>query len=109
MYFDFEEFYLYFSSTKSNKFLVFTEPMSDFPRQDEHIFHDDSFDNEHIFLISSLEPWYGYILIYLQTLNLPQHILRDDRRRIRAIKQKTTSLSMKRCSVERWMLFFIVV
>jgi hypothetical protein len=38
--------------------------------------------DEHIFLISSLDPWYGDILIYLQTLKLPQHLSRDDRRRI---------------------------
>jgi hypothetical protein len=28
------------------------------------------------------DPWYGDILIYLQTLKLPQHLSRDDRRRI---------------------------
>jgi hypothetical protein len=56
--------------------------MSDFPRKDEDIFHDDSFMDEHIFLISSSDPWYGDILIYLQTLKLPQHLSRDDRRRI---------------------------
>lgn len=31
----------------------------------------------------SLDPWYGDILIYIQTLKLPQHLSRDDRRRIR--------------------------
>jgi hypothetical protein len=57
--------------------------MSNFPGLDEDIFHDDSFQNENIFLISSLDPWYGDILIYLQTLKLPQHMSRDDRRCIR--------------------------
>jgi len=57
--------------------------MSYFPRMDEDIFHDDSFIVEHILLISSSNPWYGDILIYLQTLKLPQHILRDKWRCIR--------------------------
>jgi hypothetical protein len=39
--------------------------------------------DEHIFPISSLDPWYGDILIYLQTLKFPQHLSRDDRWRIR--------------------------
>jgi hypothetical protein len=78
-----QEFDLDFASAKSKKSLVFAELMSDFPRLDEDIFHDDSFMDEHIFLISSLDPWYGDILIYLQTLKLPQHLSRDDRRRIR--------------------------
>jgi hypothetical protein len=78
-----QEFDLDFASAKSKKSLVFVELISDFPRLDEDIFHDDSFMDEHIFLISSLDPWYGDILIYLQTLKLPQHLSRDDRRRIR--------------------------
>jgi hypothetical protein len=77
------EFDLDFASAKSKKSLVFAELISDFPRLDEDIFHDDSFTDQHIFLISSSDPWYGDILIYLQTLKLSQHLPRDDRRRIR--------------------------
>ena len=75
-----QEFDLNFASTKSKKLLVFSELMLDFPRLDEDIFHDDSFTDEHIFLTSSSYTWYGDILIYLQTLNLPHHLLRDNRR-----------------------------
>jgi hypothetical protein len=64
---------------KSKKLLVFAELILDFPRLDEDIFHEDSVVDEHIFLISSLEPWNGDILIYLQTLKLPQCLSRDDR------------------------------
>jgi hypothetical protein len=67
----FQEFDLDFAFVKSNKSLVFAELMSDFPRLDEDIFHDDSFTDEHIFLISSSYPWYEYILIYLQIMKLP--------------------------------------
>jgi hypothetical protein len=72
----FQEFDLDFASVKSNKSLVFAKLMSKFPKLDENIFHDDSFMDEHIFLISYSYPWYGNILIYLQTLKLPQHLSR---------------------------------
>jgi hypothetical protein len=74
-----QEFDLDFASAKSKKSLVFVELISDFPRLDEDVIHNDSFVDEHIFLISSLDPWYGDILIYLQTLKLSQHLSRDDR------------------------------
>jgi hypothetical protein len=103
-----QEFDLDFVSAKSKKSLVFAELMSDFPRQDEDIVYDDSFVDENIFLISSLDPWYGDILIYLQTLKLPQHISRDDDD-VYAIKPKTTSLSVTLCIVEGWILFCVIV
>jgi hypothetical protein len=66
--FIFQEFDLNFTSAKSKKSLVFVELISYFSRIDEEIFHDDSFMYEHILLISSSDPCYGDILIYLQTL-----------------------------------------
>ena len=42
--------------------------------------HEDSFINEHIFLILTMDPWYGGIFIYLQTLKVPPHLSRDERR-----------------------------
>jgi hypothetical protein len=57
--------------------------MSYFLRKDEDIFHDDSLADENIFLISSSDPRYGDILIYFKTLNLSQHVSRDDQRPIR--------------------------
>jgi hypothetical protein len=50
---------------------------------DEDVIHVDSFVDEHIFLVSSSDPWYGDIVLYLQTLKFPQHLSRDDRRRVR--------------------------
>jgi hypothetical protein len=78
-----QEFDLDFVSIKSKKLLVFSKLISDFPRLDEEIIHVDSFGYEHIFLVSSSDPWYVYILIYLQTLNFSHHISRDNRQRIR--------------------------
>jgi hypothetical protein len=77
-----QEFDLYFSSAKCKKSLVFVEVMLDFPRLDGDIFHDDSFMDVHILLMSSSDPWYGDILIYIKTMKIPQHLSRDDRWRI---------------------------
>jgi hypothetical protein len=74
-----QEFDLDFASAKSKKLLVFSKLTSDFTRLDEDVIHDDSFTYKHFFLISSSNPWYGDILIYLQTSKLSQHLLRDDR------------------------------
>ena len=38
----------------------------------------DSFPNEFMFLISSTDPWYGYLLIYLQTQHFQLHLSHDD-------------------------------
>jgi hypothetical protein len=78
-----QEFNLNFAFGKSKKSLVFVELISEFPRLDEDIIHVDSFAYEHIFLVSLSNPWYGDIVLYLQTLKFPQHLSRDDRHRIR--------------------------
>jgi hypothetical protein len=69
-----QEFDLDFASSKSKKSLVFEELISDFPRLDEDVIHVDSFRDEHIFLVSSSDPWYGDILLYLQTLKFSHHL-----------------------------------
>jgi hypothetical protein len=78
-----QEFDLNFASVKSKKSLVFAKLISDFPRLDKNVIHVDSFLDEQIFLVSSSDPWYGDNVLYLQTLKFPQHLSRDDRRRIR--------------------------
>jgi hypothetical protein len=50
---------------------------------DEDFIHVDSFVDEPIFLVSSFDPWYGDIVLYLQTSKFPRHLPRDDRRSIR--------------------------
>jgi len=74
-----QEFNLDFASAKSKKSLVFDELMSEFPVENEEGEAVDSFFDEHIFLISSYEPWYKYILIYLQTFKFPPHYSIDER------------------------------
>ena len=70
-----QEFDLEFVSTKSKKLLFFVELISYFPNLDEEeVYHEDSFVDEHIFLISTMDPWYGDIIVYLQTLKVPTHL-----------------------------------
>jgi len=49
---------------KSKKYLVFAELISELPCEEE-IIHEENFPNENLFLISSQDPWYGDIIIYL--------------------------------------------
>ena len=69
-----QEFDLDFASAKSKKSLVFPDLISNFPRLDEDVIHVDSFVDEQILLVSSSDPWYGDIVLYLQTLNFPQDL-----------------------------------
>ena len=55
------------------KSLVFAELLLDLSRLDEDVIHEDSFVDEHLFLISSEDPWYGDVIVYLQTLKFPPH------------------------------------
>ena len=60
-----QEFDLKFVSTKLKKWLIFVELISDFPSEEEEEVCEDTFVNEHIFMISTLDSWYGDIIIYL--------------------------------------------
>ena len=60
-----QEFDLDFPSAKSKKYLVFAELITEFPVEEDVAIEEDSFPDEHIFLISTSDPWYGYILVYL--------------------------------------------
>ena len=61
------EFDLEFSKATSKKSLVFVELMCDLPCAIPEFEPNDSFSDEFLFLISTTDPWYGYLLIYLQT------------------------------------------
>ena len=74
-----QEFDLEFVSPKPNKSLIFTELISDFLSLKEEEVYEDTFVDEHIFLISNLDPWYGDIIVYLQMLKVPTHLSRDER------------------------------
>ena len=76
-----QEFDLEFLSTKSKKSFVFVELISELPCE-EDIVYEENFPNEHLFLISSQGPWYGDILIYLQTSKFPPAASMDERRKL---------------------------
>jgi hypothetical protein len=78
-----QEFDLEFSTPKSKKSLVFAELMIDLPRVIDESVVQDSLPDESLFLIDSSDPWYGDILIYLQTQCFHPQMSKDDRRRIR--------------------------
>ena len=75
-----QEFYLEFVLEKLKESLIFAKLISDFPSKEEEDVCEDTFVDEHIFLISTLYPWYGNIIIYLQTLKVPTHLSWDERR-----------------------------
>ena len=74
-----QEFDLEFVSAKSKKSLIFAELISYFSSEAEELVCEDTFVYGHIFLISTLHPLYGDIIIYLQTLKVPTHLSRDER------------------------------
>ena len=74
-----QEFDLEFISVKLKKLLIFVELISDFPNLEEKEVYEDSFVDEHIFLISTVDPWYGDIIMYFQTLKVPTHLSWDER------------------------------
>ena len=57
--------------------------MLDLPSLDEDEIHEDSFVDEHVFIILTVDPWYGDIIIYLQTLKVPPHLSWDESRCLR--------------------------
>ena len=73
-----EEFDLKFVLEKLKKSLIFAKLISDFPSEEQEEACEDTFVDEHIFLISTLDPWYKYIIIYLQTLKVPTHLSWDE-------------------------------
>ena len=74
-----QEFDLEFTKTTSKKSLVFAELMCDLPRATMETEPNDSLPDELLFLIRTIDPWYGYLIIYLQTQCFYPNIYHDDR------------------------------
>ena len=77
-----QEFDLQFAKATSKKSLVFAELMCDIPCALTDSKLSDSFLDESIFLISTTNPCYEYLIIYLQTQHFYPTISREDRHRI---------------------------
>ena len=78
-----QEFDLDFQSTKSKKSLFFAELIAKFLVEEDVAIEEDSFPDEHIFLISTSDPWYRDILIYLHNLKYLPAFLREEQRKLR--------------------------
>ena len=59
--------------------LVFAELIIEFPMEENVVVKEDSFPEEYIFFISTSNPWYRDILVYLQTLKYPAAFSREER------------------------------
>jgi hypothetical protein len=77
-----QEFDLEFAKSKAKKSLVFTELICDLPHADEDIEPRDSLPDETLFLIITSDPWYGDILLYLQSQCFQPNTSHEERRRI---------------------------
>lgn len=62
-----QEFDLEFIKSKSKKSLIFAEVLCDLPLSSNDLTSESSILDESLFLISSSDPWYEDILVYLQT------------------------------------------
>eukprot|EP00253_Pinus_taeda_P005158 PITA_05158 len=64
------------------KSMVFAELISELPCGEDTVY-EESFLDEHLFLISSLDPWYGDIIVYLQTSKFPSTFSKDECHKLR--------------------------
>jgi hypothetical protein len=72
-----------FVSAKSKKSLVFAQLISELSVKSGDVTPEESQIKGEFFMISSSDPWYGYILVYLHTLKCPTSTSHDEHRRIR--------------------------
>ena len=78
-----QKFDLDFQSAKSKKSLFFAELIAEFPVEEDIAIEEDSFLDEHILLISTSDPWYRDILVYLQNLKCPTTFSLEEWRKLR--------------------------
>lgn len=78
-----EEFDLEFTTAKSKKSLVFTEFLCSLPSNIAPSRLEDHTPDESLFLISTLDPWYRDIIVYLRMSSFRLDLLKDTRRHIR--------------------------
>jgi hypothetical protein len=78
-----QKYDLEFSTPKSKKALILTKIVTALPSDTTSAPVNTDFLDEHLFYITSDDPWYGDLLIYLQTQIFGNHLSRDDRLHIR--------------------------
>jgi hypothetical protein len=75
-----QEFDLEFTKAKAKKSLVFAELICALPHANENIEPRDSLPDESLFFINTSNPWYGDILLYLQTQRFQPNISHEEHR-----------------------------
>ena len=78
-----QEFDLEFTTAKSTKSLVFADLICSLPTDSVPSHSEDHIPNEMLFLIDTRDPWYGDIIVYLQTATFRSELDKAARRRIR--------------------------
>eukprot|EP00253_Pinus_taeda_P011565 PITA_11565 len=75
-----QKFDLEFTAAKSKKSLVFDKLLCSLPSTATSSQLEDSIPDETLFLISTLDPWYGDIIVYLQASSFHPETSKDARR-----------------------------
>lgn len=75
-----QEFNLDFSSPKTKKGLALVEFITSFPTGNVEPPINHNLPNEHLFLITTKDPWYGDILTYIRTQKIAPHLTHDNQR-----------------------------
>ena len=78
-----QEFNLEFVNAKTNKSLTFAELVSELLGNKEETIKEEFWEDEHLFLIATTDPWYGTLIIYLQTQRIDAQFSSIERHRIR--------------------------
>jgi hypothetical protein len=94
-----QEFDLDFVSEKSKKSMVFAELISELPVESGDVMPKESPIKGDMFLITSSDPWYGDILVYLQTLKCPASASHDEHH-VYTIRPRTILYSKTHCIIE---------
>ena len=74
-----QEFDLEFVSPKSTKALALATLMTDLPPLTTSSPPKDDLPDDFLFVISTEDPWYGDILLYLRTQKFAMHLNYEDR------------------------------
>ena len=62
-----QEFDLEFVNAKDNKSLTFAELAFELPDNKDETIEEEPWADEHLFIISTTDPWCGTLITYLQT------------------------------------------
>ena len=75
-----QKFDLEFTTAKSTKSLVFVDLICSLPIDSTPSHSEDHILDETLFLINTRDPWYGDIIVYLQTSTFQSELTKDAQR-----------------------------